>query len=171
MKLLKITFLTLIALLSLTTYSQNGLSNAEIASVAVVANKIDINYAKVAIERSSNDEILEFANRMVTDHNNVIDQAVALVTKLGVKPEDNPVSQSLLEGLNKKIAELENVSSSKFDDFYITNEIEYHKQVIAAVENTLVPESTNADLKGLLQQVLPALKAHLGHAEMVKSKL
>lgn len=171
MKLLKITFIAVFALISLNSYSQNALSNAEIASVAVVANKIDINYAKIAIKRSNNDEILEFANRMVTDHNNVIDQAVALVTKLGVKPEDNPVSQSLLESSNKKIAELENVSSSKFDDAYITNEIEYHKQVIAAVENKLVPESTNAQLKDLLQQVLPALKAHLGHAEMVKSKL
>ena len=44
----------------------------------------------------------------------------------------------------------------------------YHKAVIAAVENTLIPDATNKDLKDLLQKVLPILKTHLEHAEMVQ---
>jgi putative membrane protein len=40
--------------------------------------------------------------------------------------------------------------------------------VIGAVEGLLIPETENAELKELLQNVVPALKAHLGHAEMVQ---
>ena len=51
---------------------------------------------------------------------------------------------------------------------YINNEVAYHKSVIGAVETILIPQAKNAELKSLLQQVLPALKTHLEHAEMVQ---
>lgn len=66
---------------------QPQLSDPEIASVAVVANQIDISYAEIAIEKSKNKEIKEFATLMMTDHKAVIGQAVALVKKLGVTPK------------------------------------------------------------------------------------
>jgi hypothetical protein len=43
--------------------------------------------------------------------------------------------------------------------------------VIGAVESLLIPETENAELKALLQNVLPALKAHLEHAEMLQKKI
>src|SRR5690349_1319064 len=71
------------------------LTDPEIASVAVAANKIDINYAAIAKEKSKNADVLKFAETMANDHKSVIDQAVALVTKLKVTPKDNAVSQKL----------------------------------------------------------------------------
>ena len=65
------------------------LSDAEIASVAVTANQIDIEYAEIAKKKSKNADILKFAETMATDHPAVIDQAVALGKKLGVTPKDN----------------------------------------------------------------------------------
>jgi putative membrane protein len=57
-----------------------------------------------------------------------------------------------------------------FDKAYIDNEVAYHKAVISAVEGTLIPETDNAELKQLLQNVVPALQAHLHHAEMVQQQ-
>lgn len=147
------------------------LTDSEVASVAVVANQIDISYAEIALKRSKNKQILEFAKRMVTDHNAVIEQAVALVTKLGVTPKDNAVSQSLLDGAKKTKKMLKDAKRKDFDKAYIDNEVAYHKAVIAAIKDLLIPESDNEELKGLLETVLPALEAHLGHAEMVQKKL
>lgn len=148
-----------------------NLNDPEIASVAVVANQIDIDYAKIAIKRSKNKEILKFANRMIEDHNAVIAQAVDLVTKLKVDPKDNAVSQSLLSGAEKMKKKLKKVRKKDFDSLYIENEVEYHKAVIEAINNLLIPESNNAELKGLLEAVIPALEAHLGHAEMIQKNL
>ena len=108
---------------------------------------------------------------MITDHNAVINQAVALVTKLSVTPKDNAVSQSLLNGAEKTKKTLRKATRKNFDKLYIDNEVAYHKAVIAAVKDLLIPESENKELKGLLQTVLPALEAHLGHAEMIQMRL
>lgn len=147
------------------------LTDPEIASVAVVANQIDIDYGKVAIKRSNNKDVVDFANRMVEDHNAVINQAVALVTKLNVTPKDNAVSQSLLTQSKETLKKLNKVSKKDFDKTYIDNEVAYHEAVIGAVKNLLIPQAKNSELKDLLEAVLPALEAHLGHAKMAQSKI
>ncbi|WP_026452296.1 DUF4142 domain-containing protein [Aequorivita capsosiphonis] len=147
------------------------LTDAEIASVAVVANKIDVNYAKLAMDRSKNPEVREFANTMIADHNAIIDQAVALVTKLGVVPKDNAMSQSLQKQADETTIKLKAAKGKAFDKAYIDNEVAYHKAVIGAVKTVLIPQSQNAELKALLKTALPILETHLGHAEMAQNKI
>ncbi len=144
------------------------LSDAEVASVAVVANQIDIDYAEIAKKKSKNAEVLRFAETMANDHKAVIGQAVALVKKLGVTPLDNAVSKKLVADAEKTKKVLQSTSKRDFDKAYIDNEVAYHQAVIGAVENLLIPESENAELKALLVNVLPALKTHLEHAKMVQ---
>jgi len=147
------------------------LGDDEIASVAVVANQNDIGFANIAQKKSKNADVLKFANTMASDHKAVIDQAVALVTKLKVIPKDNSVSQSLKASAEKTDKILNAKSGDDFNKAYIDNKVTYHKAVISEVENVLIPQAQNAELKALLQQVVPTLKAHLEHAEMVQSQL
>lgn len=168
----KTMYLLIVLLVSSFSFAQKQvqLSDPEIASVAVVANQIDISYAEIAIEKSKNKEIKEFATLMMTDHKAVIGQAVALVKKLGVIPKDNAVSQSLLAASEKTKQELRTKKGKDFNKAYIDNEVAYHKAVIAAVRDLLIPQAKNAELKALLEAVLPALEIHLSHAEMVQHK-
>lgn len=151
--------------------SKPDLTDPEIASVAVVANQIDIGYAEIAAKKSKNADILQFAATMKKDHNAVIEQAAALAKKLGVTPKDNAVSRKLLADAAQTKKMLNGKSGKAFDKAYVDNEVAYHKAVIDAVENLLVPETDNAELKALLQKVVPVLKTHLGHAEMVQKNL
>jgi putative membrane protein len=153
---------------SLFAQADTKLTDPEIASVAVVANQIDIDYAKIAKEKSKNADVLKFAQTMSDDHAAVIKQAVALVTKLKVTPKDNAVSKKLLANAEKTKKDLHSTSGNAFNKAYIDNEVAYHKAVIGAVESLLIPQSQNSELKKLLQDVVPALKAHLAHAEMVQ---
>ncbi|MEP2771457.1 MAG: DUF4142 domain-containing protein [Fulvivirga sp.] len=161
-----------------TTFTINGLaqestslSDAQVAHVAVVANQIDIEYARIATKKSKNDEILNFAQTMIDDHTAVIEQASALVKKLKVTPQDNAVSQQLLKDAEKKKIELNKQSRKNFDKAYVDNEVAYHKAVIDAIEKLLIPETNNSELKGLLEAVLPALKTHLNHAISVQKQI
>ncbi len=147
------------------------LTDPEIASVAVVANQNDIDFAKIAKQKSHDKQILEFANTMITDHQSVIDLAVALVTKLHVTPEDNAVSKQLLSDAAKTKKMLNSKSAKDFNKAYVDNEVAYHKSVIAAVKTLLIPQSKNSELKALLQKVVPILEAHLAHAEMVQKQI
>ena len=147
------------------------LTDPEIASVAVTANQTDINYANIAKVKSKNADVLSFAKTMAADHKAVIDQAVALVTKLKVTPKDNAVSKSLVAGGEKTSKMLNAKSGDVFNRAYIDNEVAYHKAVISTVENVLIPQAQNAELKALLQKAVPTFKAHLEHAEMIQKKI
>lgn len=147
------------------------LSDPQIASAAVTANQIDVNYGKVALKHSTNKTIREFAQTMINDHNAIIAKAVALAQKLNVTPKDNPLTQSLLSGEKTTIKMLNSKKGAAFDKAYIDNEVAYHEAVINAVKTILVPQSDNAELKELLQQVEPLLNEHLEHAKMVQSKI
>lgn len=166
--------LSMLALLLCFTFSlhhaaaQSELNDAEIAAIAVAANQSDISFAQVAKDRSKNAEIIKFAETMARDHKAVIEQAVALVTKLKVTPQASAVSRKMTTDAETTVKSLRNVPSKKFDKAYIDNEVTYHANVIAAVESILIPQARNAELKSLLQAVLPALKAHLSHAQMVQ---
>ena len=144
------------------------LTDPEIASVAVVANQNDISFATIAKTKSTNKDILQFAQTMATDHQSVIDQAVALVKKLNVTPKDNAVSKKLLSNAENTKKTLSSKSGDAFNKAYIENEVAYHKAVIDEVQNVLIPDATNAELIALLQKVLPILKSHLEHAEMIQ---
>ena len=147
------------------------LSDAEVAHVAVVANQIDIDQAKLAKERTKNKDVLQFAETMVNDHEAVIRQASDLVQRLGVTPQENAVSKQLLGDAEKTAAMLRTKSGKAFDKAYVDNEVAYHEAVISAVEKLLIPETENAELKTLLQNVLPALEAHLEHARMLQKQI
>lgn len=152
----------------LSAQQKKDLTDPEIASVAVVANQIDINYADIALQKSKDKAIINFAETMKRDHKAVIGQATALVQKLGVTPKDNAVSESLLSQAAQTRQSLQKKSGAHFNKAYIDNEVAYHKAVINAVEQQLIPQADNAELKQLLENVVPALKAHLEHAEMVQ---
>jgi putative membrane protein len=147
------------------------LTDPEIASVAVTADQIDIDYAAIAKAKSKNKDVLEFAATMAKDHGSVNAQAVALAKKLGVTPKDNPTTQSLLSQATTTKQMLNSKSGAEFDKAYLDNEVAYHKAAIDIVENTLIPDATNPELKSLLQSALPIFKEHLQHAEMIQAKL
>ena len=147
------------------------LSDPEVASAAVTANQVDIDYAAIALTTSKNDEILNFAKTMTNDHKAVIAQAVALATRLKVTPQTNYLTKKLQSDANVTKAKLKKLKGAAFDKAYIDNEVAYHKAVIGAVEALLIPDTDNAELKSLLQNVVPALKTHLAHAEMVQKKI
>ncbi|MEP7079322.1 MAG: DUF4142 domain-containing protein [Ginsengibacter sp.] len=147
------------------------LTDPEIASVAVTADQIDIDYAKIAKSKSKNADVLKFATNMAKDHQSVNDQAIALAKKLNVTPMDNPTTQSLLSGAATTKEMLNSKTGADFDKAYIDNEVAYHEAAIGLVEGTLIPDASNAELKSLLQKALPIFKQHLEHAKMVQKEI
>ena len=158
-------------LLSAVSAFAQGVTDAQIASIVVTANQVDIDAATVAKSMSANAEVKKFADLMVTDHTGVNKSAVALVTKLKVTPEDNPTSQSLKSGGEQNVSNLKTLKGAAFDKAYIDHEVAYHQQVLDAVDKTLIPSAQNAELKALLVKVRPAFVAHLEHAKKIQAEL
>jgi putative membrane protein len=148
-----------------------GINDAQIASIVVTANQVDIDAGNVALKASKNAEVKKFAQTMVTDHTGVNKSATELVTKLKVTPEDNETSKSLKTGGEQNVTTLKGLKGAEFDKAYIDHEVAYHQQVLDAVDKTLIPSAKNDELKALLVKVRPAFVAHLEHAKHLQASL
>lgn len=149
----------------------SGPSDAEIAHIVVTANTVDIEAGKMAKSKSKNAEVKKFANQMVTDHSAVNKQAVELAGKLGVKPQDNDTSKSLKSGGESSMKKLKALKGAEFDKAYVDNEVAYHQAVADAIDNVLIPNAKNAELKALIVKVRPAFSAHLEHAKSLQQSM
>lgn len=146
-------------------------TDPQIAHIAYTAGQIDIKQAELALSKSKSKDVRDFAQSMVRDHKAVNDQALALLKKLKVKPEDNDTSKSLVKQANDTDAKLKKLSGAAFDKAYVENEVAYHKTVNGALEKLLIPSASNAELKDLLQTGLKIFQGHQKHAEHVAQAL
>ena len=146
-------------------------TDPQIAHIAYTAGVIDIAAAKQAMSKASNKDVKTFAEDMMRDHEAVNKQALELVKKLNVTPEDNDTSRTLSKNAADKLAELAKLHGAAFDKAYIANEVAYHKAVNAALKDTLIPAAQNPELKALLEQGLTLFTEHQHHAEMIAGEL
>jgi putative membrane protein len=116
-------------------------TDPQIAHIAYTAGVIDIDAAKLALGKSKNKDVVDFANNMVRDHEAVNTKALDLVKKLNVQPEDNATSKTLTKAASDERAKLEKLNGPAFDKAYVDNEIAYHKQVNGALETLLIPSA------------------------------
>ena len=148
-----------------------GPNDAQIAAIVVTANQVDIDAGRWATVHAASADVKSFAALMVTDHTAVNKSATDLAGKLHLTPEDNATAQSLKKGGEDNVAHLKTLSGTAFDKAYVDHEVAYHEAVLKALDGTLIPSATNADLKALMVKVRPAFVAHLDHARMLQAKL
>jgi putative membrane protein len=148
-----------------------GPNDAQIAAIVVTANQVDIDAGELAKSSAKSADVKKFAQLMITDHGGVNKQAVELVTRLKVTPEENDTSRSLKQSGEANIARLKTLKGAAFDKAYVDNEVAYHQAVLDAVDKTLIPSAKNGELKALLVKVRPAFVAHLAHARHMQSTM
>jgi len=146
-------------------------TDAQIAMIVVVADTVDVNYGKLAVQKTNNPAVKEFAETMIRDHTAVNDKATALAKKLGVTPTESDLSKSLDANGAKELATLRKLTGAEFDRAYVNNEVGYHEAVISVLDQTLIPNTRNAELKSLLESGRPIFAAHLEHAKMIQASL
>jgi putative membrane protein len=172
MPLVKFTLATALVVLSVSAKAEDAkLTDPQIAHIAYTAGVIDIENADLALKKSKSAAVRAFAQDMVRDHKAVNDKALALVKALGVTPEDNPTSKSLVEAAGSDRAALAKLDGAAFDKAYVAKEVAYHETVNNTLETALIPSATNPDLKALLGTGLKIFQGHEQHAEHLAASL
>ena len=146
-------------------------NDPQIAHIAYTAGAIDVAAGQQALAKSQNSTVRAFAEEMVRDHTAVNDQALALVKKLGVTPEDNATSKAIQAQAGKDMARLAALNGAAFDRAYVANEIAFHRTVNGALGGTLIPAAHNGELKSLLETGLTLFTEHQKHAEHLAQQI
>lgn len=146
-------------------------TDPQIAHIAYTAGALDVTVAKETLGKTKTKAVQEFADEMVRDHEAVNKQALELVKKLNVTPEDNDTSRALTSQIKEEEAKLAKLNGAAFDKAYIDHEVAFHKTVNNALTSTLIPSAKNPELKAFLKTGLKIFQGHQQHAEHIAATL
>jgi putative membrane protein len=147
------------------------ITDPQIVGVVTAADQIDIDAAKLALKKTRNDQVKQFAQQMIDDHTKLQNSVNDLGKKLNVKPEPSDTSKSLKSAAADEMKKLRGLNGKAFDTEYINHEVAYHQQVLDAAGNVLIPNAQNAELKSALQGAAPLIQGHLDHARQLQSSM
>lgn len=151
---------------SSTSTSGTSVSSADraFAMKAAEANLAEVELGKLAQQKASSDDVKNFANRMVDDHQKANDELKQWAeTKSVTLPADlNSKDKALKDRLS-------NLSGSDFDKAYIRDMVKDHKKDVAEFQRES-NRASDPELKSWASKTLPTLQDHLKMAEDVNSK-
>lgn len=129
----------------------NAIAQANIAEVAA---------GKMALEKSSNPEVKQFAQMMIDDHGKGLDETRKVASAKNVTPPAQP------DAAHKKMAaDLQKLSGAAFDKEYVSKAgVADHAKVHAALKDDIA-QAQDADVKALATKLEPIV-AH--HGDMAK---
>jgi len=141
-----------------------ALDDPTIVAIFDAANTWDIETGALAEKKGTTKEIREFGKMLAHDHTMVRQQGRDLAKKLGVHPTP-PSDFAMAKDHETAMRTLRAAKGVEFDRAFFQHEVAYHKAVIDAVTQTLLPAIQNQELKDLVTKVAPAFQAHMMAAQ------
>jgi putative membrane protein len=148
-----------------------ALTDANILAIGAASHQAEIDAAKIALETSSNPEVKQFADQMVTDHSAALAKATALAAKLSLTPEENDDVAALKKDAATTADRMRTLSGADFDKAFISAMVKDHQGVLDALDRKLMPSAKNPELKKYLIDLRPVVAMHLERARVLQRKL
>lgn len=136
----------------------------------IVGDSIEVEAAQLAVSRTQNAAVRDFANMLITDHRGHLDNLRKLAGKKDIGREANSADTSATFAI-KLLTDMKAMSGgADFDKMFIQQQIAHHEYDIAIIK-TLRPAATDDDLQKDIDRTLPVLERHLSRAKEVAAQL
>lgn len=138
--------------------------DSDLMKKIAVANLAEIETGKLVQEKSKNDEVLNFAKKMVDDHTKAQEELQRLSDAKGVTLPTKPDRKH--QTMMKKLSSL---SGAAFDSAYMARGgIGDHRETHKLLQ-TAQTKVTDPDVKALAAKMSPAVDEHLKLAEQINA--
>jgi putative membrane protein len=146
------------------------ISQKNVVDHMIVGDSLEVEAAQLAMTRTQNAAVKDFANMLITDHKSHLDNLRKLAGKSDIGREANSADQGAVADATA-LAQLQSMSAdSGFDKAFVTSQIENHQREIAALK-TLRSAAKDDDLQKDIDATLPVLDRHLARAQAVVAQL
>jgi len=132
---------------------------------AAQANMAEVSLGQMASEKATNQDVVNFAKRMVVDHSIANDDLKQLAIKKGVA-----LPAVLTKAQNKISSDLSKRVGPDFDKSFIEQMIRDHEKAVTDFERAS-KETTDPDLKAWATNLVPTLQDHLKMAKQIAGRL
>ena len=156
---------------SQTATSSMPRNDAEITNSLMTVNTQEMNLARLARQKAENKQVKEFSEMMFSEHAKNNDKAQALATKQGINLKETQASMNLKFTSEDQIEQLRGMKGKQFDKAYMQTQVDLHRKVLDRLDNTLIPNAKDSELKAMLQQTRGKVQDHMNQAEKINSSL
>jgi putative membrane protein len=126
---------------------------------AAQTDMTEAHFGQLAQDQSSDQDVKDYGQTLVTDHTKDYNTVTALATKLGAD-----VPKGIDAAHNKMIDPVAKLKGHTFDRRFLGDMVKGHEQAIAKYKKE-ADSGDNADLKAYATATLPTLQMHLQKAE------
>ena len=148
-----------------TAKASSGSDDIQFANKAAIAGMTEVGLGKMAINRTSNQKIREFAHMMVADHGKANTELIEIAKK------KNITLPGTLDADHQKMTDsISKLSGTDFARAYVNAMVEGHKKALALMQN----EATNgkdAELKAFAAKTAPMVQMHLDAINKIHSEM
>ena len=122
---------------------------------AIRGNNGEIDAAKLALQKSDNQQVKDFAQKMVDDHTKMLNDLHQVAQQENIKYEDTPSPMA-----QKLHAKLDGLSGAAFDKAYVDGMVKDHKGDVRDF-TTEIGAGKDQPIKEAASNSLPTIKEHL----------
>jgi putative membrane protein len=126
---------------------------------AIQSNIAEVKMSELALQRSNDDEVRDFAHRLQTDHSVSMQQTTALAKDLGTNIPSTPTAEA-----QEHYASLAKLSGQEFDGAFVNHMVAAHRESIAKFDQE-ARANPNQAIADFAAKTLPTLKQHLATGE------
>jgi putative membrane protein len=133
----------------------------EFVKKAVEGNMAEIQMGQLALQKSSDDQVKQFAQRMVDDHGKMLEQLKPAAQAMGVKIPDGPS-----KGAMKSMDKMKGLSGDAFDQAYVKDMVKDHKKDSSEFKQE-AQNTQNPQLKQLVTEASQTIDSHLQQIQQI----
>jgi putative membrane protein len=147
------------------TAAQNSRGDESFARDAAIGGMTEVELGRLAVQKSSNEKVKEFGQKMIDDHSKAGDnlKSVAAKANITLPPDLDAKHRAMVNRFSK-------MSGTEFDRMYVRDMLTDHESDVAAFEKE-ASGGSNPDLKTFANDTLPTLRDHLRMAKENDSAL
>jgi putative membrane protein len=145
---------------------KTAVSTDEFVRRASAAGTAEVEFGRLALEKSGSQPVKAFAQTMVTDHQNANDTLKAIASKDGLTVATAPEPSQ-----KTALLELKDETGIEFDRAFATRMVQDHQDAVTLFQKAVAQPDINPSIRQFAEATLPTLKAHLEHAKQLHSTL
>lgn len=151
---------------------RQAFTDENVAAVLTMANLMEIEPSKLAMERSQDRNVRAFARKMVNEHGALQQQMQDMLARKGMRAVHNSMSMAMARNLQPTLTQLQRAQARDFDKQYVLQQLASHQMALHTLDNTLIPATRDADMRSFLQnRVRPAISEHLDTIQQIHDRM
>ncbi len=151
--------------------SSMGASDGRSVGMFLMANDVNLSFARVAYANAESDDVKSFARRMPPDPTQIVATIRALNADQDVSRSDDSAGEDLRDLSTLQRDSLRALTGHAFDSTYVAMELDRHRAMLSMIDDVLLPRARSAELREMLASTRPIIAAHVAHAEQLQASL